>query len=411
VSTFESILPSHVEPLERSLEQVVTFPDLPIPALANLSDPWTTDARYLPWLAYRFAVEIWDENWSEEKRRSIIASAIRLQRIKGTLAGIREYVGAAGGELVSVRLPPGKSFLGESLTREQREAYLSRLPQIRLNINRERARTGYRAFYSDDWGKFFSDASGTKTCFPVVDTAHRRYGPRAALWDRDVLVRELTRNRTLILSAEIERIFMRGTAPAGVFGGGFPGSFFVRSAAKSRVVDIDVSRLSESERALHYYSVTPGGRPTAAVPKRVYERAIAGDGVFAGEITDGKFYTPSGALHRVYDAIHVADPSRVGAARGSISFFGDDRFGVPAFTAEISVGVPSKRPKDAVSGFVGGFWYEHRKTELDRNLRAVTAGKAARDKIMVNTSTHRPLRVGSPLFVGASLKLGNWTRS
>ena len=147
MSTFDSLLPSHVEPLERSLEQVVALADLPIPALANLSDPWTIDARYLPWLAYRFAVEIWDENWSEEKRRSIIASAIRLQRIKGTLAGIREYVGAAGGELVSVRLPPGKSFLGESLTREQRESYLSRLPQIRLNINRERARTGYRAFY------------------------------------------------------------------------------------------------------------------------------------------------------------------------------------------------------------------------------------------------------------------------
>lgn len=408
---FESILPGHATALEKNLEQVTAFPALPVEALGHLTDPWTIDARYLPWLAYRFAIEIWDEEWSEEKKRAVVARAVRLHRIKGTLAGVKEYVDAAGGEVVRVRLPPGKSFLGESLTRDQRESYLARLQQLRLNLHRERARTGYRAFYGDTWGKFFRDSDGHKTCFPAIMNAHRRIGPRAVLWDRGIQVRELSRNRTQILDAEVERIFMRGVQPGGVFAGGFPGTFFVKSDAKRRIVDINVARLSESERKLHYYSVTPGGRPTAAVPQRVYERGTAPDGVFCGTIAAGNFFVPSGALHRVYDAIYIADPARIEGARGSISFMGDDRLGMSSYTAEIAVGAPSHRPKDAVGGHVAGYWYTAPKTALERNLRAVTSAKAARDKVMVNTKTYRPLRAGTPLFVGAPLKVGNWTRS
>jgi len=87
-----SILPHNSTPFEKRLEQAANFPHLPIAELADLINPWEIDSRYLAFLAYRFSIEIWRDDWTEEKKRSVIARALELQRIKGTQRGLREYV-------------------------------------------------------------------------------------------------------------------------------------------------------------------------------------------------------------------------------------------------------------------------------------------------------------------------------
>ncbi|NKW09412.1 phage tail protein I [Ochrobactrum tritici] len=84
MSTFESILPNYATKLERDLEQVTAFAELPIEELANALDPWKIDIRFLPWLAFRFAVDFWNDDWSEFQKRDVVARQFNLQRLKGT---------------------------------------------------------------------------------------------------------------------------------------------------------------------------------------------------------------------------------------------------------------------------------------------------------------------------------------
>jgi len=61
MSPFETILPPSSTQFEKNLEQAASFSQLPIAQLADLVNPWKIDARLLPWLAYRFALEIWQD--------------------------------------------------------------------------------------------------------------------------------------------------------------------------------------------------------------------------------------------------------------------------------------------------------------------------------------------------------------
>lgn len=62
-------------------------------------DPWLTPSDFLDWLASWFGLEL-DVNWSEERRRSLIANALELGRRRGTVLGLRMlimlYTGAEG---------------------------------------------------------------------------------------------------------------------------------------------------------------------------------------------------------------------------------------------------------------------------------------------------------------------------
>jgi phage tail P2-like protein len=102
VSTFETILPSNATELERRLERVTAFPDLPIEALASMLDPKRIDAKLLPWLAFRLSTDIWSDDWSEEKKRSVLAQQFDLHRLKGTKEGIARMLEIVDAHLLQV---------------------------------------------------------------------------------------------------------------------------------------------------------------------------------------------------------------------------------------------------------------------------------------------------------------------
>ena len=85
-----SLLPPNATRLERALEAGVCLPpDVDAAALADMvADPMTAPAWLLPWLAYGESVDTWDADWSEEDKRTTIASSIAQHRIKGTRASV-----------------------------------------------------------------------------------------------------------------------------------------------------------------------------------------------------------------------------------------------------------------------------------------------------------------------------------
>lgn len=91
-----SLLPPGSSPLERKLAQACSgISDLRVP-LRDLWNPTTCPAKFLPYLAWAFSVDRWDERWPEETKREVVRSAWFVHSHKGTRGVIRRAVEPLG---------------------------------------------------------------------------------------------------------------------------------------------------------------------------------------------------------------------------------------------------------------------------------------------------------------------------
>ena len=52
--------------------------------ISTLWSPFDCPAQFLPHLAWALSVDVWDEAWSENRQRQVIAAAPEIHRLKGT---------------------------------------------------------------------------------------------------------------------------------------------------------------------------------------------------------------------------------------------------------------------------------------------------------------------------------------
>ena len=92
----DALLAPNATQAERALEQATArLGSLPAP----LREPWDPDtcpANLLPWLAWALQVDIWDRNWSDDAKRTVIRGAIDVHRRKGTPWAIKRALANAG---------------------------------------------------------------------------------------------------------------------------------------------------------------------------------------------------------------------------------------------------------------------------------------------------------------------------
>lgn len=88
-----NLLPPQATPFERALELAAAARleaiDLPF---ETLKDPARCPVALLPFLAWEWRAEGWDADWSEATKRSAVANAIALARIKGSRACVEDVV-------------------------------------------------------------------------------------------------------------------------------------------------------------------------------------------------------------------------------------------------------------------------------------------------------------------------------
>lgn len=107
-----SLLPPNATPVERALELITSrLDEIRVP----LRDLWSAERcplELLPWLAYALSIDSWNSDWSEQIKRSVVAQAIAIQRIKGTAASVHRVVQARGGQIAIREAwqmdPPGR---------------------------------------------------------------------------------------------------------------------------------------------------------------------------------------------------------------------------------------------------------------------------------------------------------------
>lgn len=64
--------------------------------IRELWNPDTCPANLLPWLAWAFSVDRWDEKWPEATKRAVIRDAYFIHCHKGTIGAIRRVVEPLG---------------------------------------------------------------------------------------------------------------------------------------------------------------------------------------------------------------------------------------------------------------------------------------------------------------------------
>ncbi|MCX8678615.1 phage tail protein I [Gilliamella sp. B2865] len=92
--TNKTLLPPSSTTLEKRLSQAMVC-DFPI-LLRSLWNPQTCPYELLPYLAWQYSVDYWDENWTEQIKRKVIAEAFEIHQHKGTKEAIRRAVSSFG---------------------------------------------------------------------------------------------------------------------------------------------------------------------------------------------------------------------------------------------------------------------------------------------------------------------------
>lgn len=97
--------------------------DLPIP-YNIIMDPYRTPARFLPWLAAHHSVDLWYDDWSEERKREMIAQcagvstdypASPLAALKGTLVGLKRYLAFVDADIIDRIAHPARFTFGRAV--------------------------------------------------------------------------------------------------------------------------------------------------------------------------------------------------------------------------------------------------------------------------------------------------------
>lgn len=63
---------------------------------ANLINPHKCPEKFLPYLAWAYSVDYWEEEWPETQKRQAIIDAYQVHRRKGTVGAVRRIVESLG---------------------------------------------------------------------------------------------------------------------------------------------------------------------------------------------------------------------------------------------------------------------------------------------------------------------------
>ncbi|HCF8691456.1 phage tail protein I [Klebsiella pneumoniae] len=80
---------------QRATAACAVISDLSVP-LRDLWNPWRCPVKFLPYLAWAFSVDRWEETWSETEKRQAVSDAFWIHQRKGTVAAVRRVIETLG---------------------------------------------------------------------------------------------------------------------------------------------------------------------------------------------------------------------------------------------------------------------------------------------------------------------------
>ena len=80
---------------QRAAEACAVISELSVP-LRDLWNPWKCPAKFLPYLAWAFSVDRWEETWTETAKRQAVSDAFWIHQRKGTVAAVKRVIEGLG---------------------------------------------------------------------------------------------------------------------------------------------------------------------------------------------------------------------------------------------------------------------------------------------------------------------------
>lgn len=386
----DHILPMSETPFNKALAALSTRLESINAPTRQVWDPWTCPQHFLKALAHALSVDLWVDSWPDTRKRSIIANAIKMHRRKGTLWGARTYLTYVDCRLIEAITPPQKVFSGPQLTREEREAWLSRLPQLRTWRIREKGLAGFGTFFGSSLAARFMERQ-----WLIPTTAMERLRRRAR-W----VVNGVETDTRVTTDGTIFRLHIRGLNRLGVFSQTIAHNrrYFVPSTARQRLVTI-----SPEARLPWRSPVTPHLDAVTSEPERVVVRGSKDRGVFSwGHVRDG-YFRPSTAPYRIFWRFAVNDGSSV-HRRPAVQFMGVGRYGWPAHTAVLRCSMPGRRrPWEAGEGVAEPgtrFWIRHSNERIMNARRALMSSKRVSDRLLIRYAGRPGIIAGQSFRAG-----------
>ena len=366
-------------------------------------------------LAWAYHVDGWEYLTTRAQKIDLIKRFFEFHRYKGTKHGLALYLRTFLARDLLSASPPTKSFLGASLTDAEREAWASRMPEIRVYPYRH---GGTRQ------GMFVGDCLGTS--YPNTSDAILRIGDQVTLYDpvdgNETKLDALATSRDITSRMAVQRVPVRlpGQAGQALFGGQCLGrAFTCDTGAASRyfMLDLEVGYTDEVSRRLPL-SVRPSLTPVRVGSDVVASPGQAGRGIFLGHrwpdawperatcFLTGRYPFPSSAGDRLYRRTRLYDASRARFdRRASTLFLGCFRLGaLRPHHAEAAVDMIRTAPPRALfcGGFPGAFTCNLQAGAWIDTMRRV--GRLAvrlSDKIAVSITNRRPVRASAGVLCGA----------
>lgn len=91
-----SLLPKNATEQELALEAAMArIENVPVP-VRDLWNPDKCPVELLPWLAWAFSVDYWNDAWSEQQKRQVIKSSYQVHAKKGTIGALKDALQAVG---------------------------------------------------------------------------------------------------------------------------------------------------------------------------------------------------------------------------------------------------------------------------------------------------------------------------
>lgn len=415
MSQFQSILPSNATPFERAIEIVSAerWDGIDVDIIRRARDPWTCPEHLLSFLAFERSVDIWNEDWPVEKKRSVIASAPLDHKLKGTEEGHRRYIEIADGELVETLVPPGGFFAAPDLSKDQWDAWISRMPRLRITLGHSQG----------EWeppAGFFADSCAVGDDAPGINDGPALHGRRALLRrhagapDEPLRIATMTTTRSARDAVDFERVVIPGLSSCGLAANDGAAGVDFTDAAETRPqvfsYRLDSTYVHE-ESALALTSVPVGYDPldvrflresdTGDGTAQFFASADAADAAFAGA-NDG------GAL--LADVLYLHDRDVAAPIVDAMSFAGVTRVSFPAHHAEMMIRAEGHLP--AMTAFIAAVSYAGEDAALEDDLSginlvmdATAAAKRLTDKLAVTFETTRPITLGLGRRLDQSLAL------
>jgi hypothetical protein len=390
-------LPRNATHYERTLASMVErLMGLGFP-IRDLWNPEKCPEEFLPYLAWSFSVDIWNEAWPTEKKRDVIANSVSDHKIKGTEALHHRYIDYAGSKLISAITPPQAFFAGADDDGPEQQAWLKSLPELRIRTLTESGiainllvsggedsvlpaeaslgASGSSSSESDDVATWF--AGGTVELNDRLDGSFIEDGVTTKV---TVTTREDPRRgkRGKVFDAAFN-----GDAALGYFADDTSSvDFFLQGSIEGQTVTIKYIAGENDGGNWNLFGLEKTTVQDVAPEKVVIPGATQVD-VFADGAFEGLYVDAEDPEMQFYYSFR--------AYRGSVkspsaSFVDFDRLSMKPFTAELLVQVKEKAVTDGF--YVGGFANAHYalpKADLSKlwaAMDASTSAKALRDTIL-----------------------------